>query len=227
MADLDQSLDAILAAKPRPARKPKTSAPKAANGVKKASAKPAQKSNAAAKLAPKPLNKAPESSKIIVHGLPTDVTERQIKEYMTTEVGPVARCELAYNAQGKSKGQVMILFRKDGGQNYAQKACALLNGRSVDSTGPKPLKMRVEIVTEIAQPGLADRLGGLPKNVVQAIARSGGKKSGAIPVTGKGGKNDIKGKKLKKTGPGRVKKVPKTAEELDAEMTDYFEKKTA
>ena len=55
-------------------------------------------------------------------------------------------------------------------------------------------------------------MGSLPKSVVEAV-----KKAGTKPT----------GKKLKKTGPGRVKKVPKTAAELDAEMTDYFDKKSA
>lgn len=223
MADLDQSLDAILAAKPRHTRKSKPSNGKSANGVKKSSAKPASKTGATAKVAPKPLSNAPDSSKIIVHGLPSDVTEKQIREYMTSEIGPVVRCELAYNAQGKSKGQATIVFRKENGANFAKKAAVMLNGRSVDSTGPKPLKMRVEIVTELAEPGLADRLGGLPKNVAQAVARSAGNKSASATS----GKSSVKAKKLKKTGPGRVKKVPKTAEELDAEMTDYFESKTA
>lgn len=229
MADLDQSLDAILAAKNHTTRKPKPTNAKSANGIKKAGAKPASRPSAAAKLAPAPksLSRAPESSKIIVHGLPADVTEKQIKEYMSTEIGPVSRCELAYNAQGKSKGQATVNFKRDGTQNYAKKACTLLNGRSVDSTGPKPLKMRVEIVTEIAQPGLADRLGGLPKSVVQAVARSAGKKSGAVPVAGKGAKVGQRGPRSKKSGSGHVKKAPKTADQLDAEMTDYFEKKSA
>lgn len=213
--DLDKSLDSILAAKPRQARKAK---PVSANGVKKSAARPAPKASTAAKpAAQKALAKVSElSSKIIVHGLPTDVTEKQIKEYMTSEVGPIHRCELAYNAQGKSKGSATITFQRGGNQNYAQKACTLLNGRSVDQTGPKPTKMRVEIVTEVKEPGLADRLGGLPKIVAAAVNAATSKK-GKKPAAG--GKPDVKSKKLKKTGPGRVKKVPKTAAELDAEMT--------
>lgn len=220
MADLDQSLDAILAAKPRQPRKAKPAKAKPANGVKKATAKPTAKTAIAKVAAAQVQKRAPESSKIIVHGLPTDVTEKQIKEYVSSEIGPVSRCELAYNAQGKSKGQATILFRKEGGQNYAQKACRQLNGRSVDSSGPKPLMMRVEIVTEVAQPGLADRLGGIPKGPAQA----GAKKNAAAAVP----KTAPKSKKPKKTtGPGRVKKVAKTADELDAEMTDYFSKNKA
>lgn len=232
MSNLDQSLDAILAAKPRQARKARPAKAKAAGGVSKKavtttkSSTPKGPSNANKSTAP---TKNTISAKIIVHGLPADVTEKQIKEYMASEIGPVARCELAYNAQGKSKGSATILFRKEGGQNYAQKACSLLNGRSVDSTGPKPLKMRVEIITEVPQPGLADRLGSLPKSVQQAVAR-GTKKAGAaasVPAGKNGGKGNVSAKKLQKTGPGRVKKVAKTASELDAEMEDYFEKKTA
>lgn len=231
MSNLDQSLDAILAAKPKQVRKARPQKAKPANGVKKATAaRPASKPSAAAKVVAKAQKVVtPDSTKIIVHGLPADVTEKQIKEYMSSEIGPVLRCELSYNAQGKSKGSATIVFRREGGgQNYAQKACNLLNGRSVDSTGPKPLKMRVEIITEVPQPGLADRLGGLPKGVAQAVARGQQqqqqkKKAGGAPIGPKGGaKPDVKSKKLKKTGPGRVKKVAKTADELDAEMSDYF-----
>lgn len=206
--DLDKSLDSILAAKPKQTRKPKAVLAKSANGVKKATAKPAPQKAKTAVAKAAALDKIPaQASKIIVHGLPIDVTEKQIKEYMTAEIGPIHRCELAYNREGKSKGVATITFQRGGKENYAQKACTLLNGRAVDQTGPRPAKMRVEVVTEVKQPGLADRLGGLPKTVVAAVNKTQSK---------------VKAKKLKKTGPGRVKKVPKTAAELDAEMTVCF-----
>ena len=203
----------------------------------------------------------PAATKIIVHGLPADVTERQIREYMTTEVGPVSRIELAYDKNGASKGVVTVQFAKDG--EYALKAANLLNGRVVDGRG----KMRVEIVQSVKEPGLAERMSGQvkPAKAVQgavqeavqgadaeafaravsaatsgatltkkekSVLRKAAAAAGApttqkkpAPATVTAAKAaGVKTKKLAKAGPGRVKRVAKTAAELDAEMTDYFEK---
>ena len=252
--DLDRSLDTILkgkAKKPRRANKP-------ADGVSKA--KPATKS---AKIAAREIVGAarkpatPTATKIIVHGLPSDVTEKQIREYMTAEVGPVSRIELSYDKNGASKGVVTVQFGSGG--DYANKAANLLNGRVVDGRGPKPSKMRVEIVQAVKEPGLADRIGStksttpkITSNDAEVLARAvsaatsgatltkkeksalrrvvgagasttGGTKAGSTKVGTKAGTKAV-GTKLVKSGPGRVKRVAKTAAELDAEMTDYFDK---
>ena len=249
--DLDRSLDTILkgkAKKPRRANKP-------ADGVSKA--KPATKS---AKIAAREIVGAarkpatPTATKIIVHGLPSDVTEKQIREYMTAEVGPVSRIELSYDKNGASKGVVTVQFGSGG--DYANKAANLLNGRVVDGRGPKPSKMRVEIVQAVKEPGLADRIGSTtPKttsNDAEVLARAVSAATSGATLTKKeksalrrvvgagtntkagnakvGTKTGTKagtkavGTKLVKSGPGRVKRVAKTAAELDAEMTDYFDK---
>lgn len=282
--DLDRSLDTILNDKSKQRRrvkKPTTAGAKVSNGVAKKAAPAAKKTGKAAAtqsiaLASRTATAAaPVATKIIVHGLPSDVTEKQIREYMATEVGPVSRIELSYDKNGASKGAVTVQFAKGG--EYALKAANLLNGRVVDGRGPKPSKMRVEIVQPIKEPGLAERMGlsktaskpakqgqapaqakAQPKLTgaeAEAFARavsaatSGAtltkkektalrKAAAAAGAPGAGATQKkpaagtvaaakavgVKTKKLAKTGPGRVKRVAKTAAELDAEMVDYFDK---
>ncbi|BFZ57384.1 RNA-binding RNA annealing protein [Savitreella phatthalungensis] len=301
--DLDKSLDTILSEKPKQQRRPQKSAAAAsgsrpANGVSKktaASARRPGKATAAASISKASksnaltsaaavnagASSAPAANKIIVHGLPADVTEKQIREYMAAEVGPVARLELSYNSSGQSKGVATVQFGRGG--DYALKAANLLNGRVVDGSGPRPTKMRVEIVQSVKEPGLAERLGA-SKSVTAGVAAGNGRgRAGqaSVPATAKvssaeaealaravaaatsgqtlskkqksalrkvaaaasaspattaaaGGraastvkaarKAGIKTQKLAKSGPGRVKRVAKSAAELDAEMTDYFDK---
>lgn len=218
MSSIDQSLDEILAAKPRQSRKARPNKASATNGVKKSTTKSSTKASTPAS---KVLAKVPESSKIIIHGLPADVTEKQVREYITAEIGPVARCELAYNSHGVSKGSATIIFKSAAGKNYATKACSYFNGRVLNAKGTvKPTTMRVEIITEVPRPGLAERLGSLPKSVQDSVARTQ-KKNGAN--TSSKTKGDARSKKSgKPVAPGRVKRVAKTTEDLDAEMEDYF-----
>lgn len=233
--DLDKSLDAILANKPKTHRhngklqqaKPKAKQTSGAGVSKK---QPAAKTSAvkqhSAKLAKSAdlVSKATQQdpTKIVVHHFPSDITPAQIKDYLIGKIGPVAKVELAYNAHGKSTGTATIVF-KSKPAGLAKKAAAYLHGTNTDQRNQK---LQVELVHEMPVPGLAERLPGLgsvtrqpqQKVATQVQAKKG--KQVARPVA-------VKQTKLKKTGPGRVKRVAKTAEELDADMTDYFDKKSA
>jgi len=210
---LDQSLDSIIDSQKKAKRdnqrrrKPVGVKARAApvGGVKKAT-KPA-------KSAVKPAGGASASaqpSKIVVSGLPYDVNEAQIKEYFSKSVGQVKKVSLQYNQNGQSRGIADISFNKPG---VAAKAAKELNGMLVDK---RPMKIEVVVeassVTVPEAKPLSERVAANPKAKPKSAT--------ATKATAKDGAKGRKANTNKKTRTQRSK--PKTAEELDAEMTDYF-----
>ncbi|OAP62922.1 hypothetical protein AYL99_02149 [Fonsecaea erecta] len=222
---LDQSLDSIIDSQKKAKREArrrkvgKSTGPTApVGGVKKAT-RPV-------KSAIKPSTGAASqsrSSKIVVSGLPFDVNEAQIKEYFGKSVGNVKKVSLQYNQNGQSRGIADIVFSKP---DSAAKAAKDLNGMLVDK---RPMKAStatirtIEVVMDasrVPEPApaksLADRVAANPK--VQPKSATATKK-----VTGKDGTKGRSAGKPGKPKRGRNPRAkPKTAEELDAEMTDYW-----
>lgn len=217
---LDQSLEEIQSASRKSAGGRRRNAPRASRptaapvgGISK-SAKPARGAGKAT-----PATRGPQlsgDSKIIVSGLPKDVTESQIKEYFVQSVGHIKRVELVYGPNSQSRGIANITFGKPDG---AGKAFQKLNGLLVDS---RPIK--IEIVVGAAQAdkvmptvkSLADRATQpkiQPKSAISNRKAPVGKR-----VTAKAGPAQGANKKRGKN----VRPAKKTAEELDAEMGDYF-----
>ncbi|KAL8827385.1 MAG: hypothetical protein Q9170_007041 [Blastenia crenularia] len=154
-------------------------------------------------------------SKIIVSNLPSDVTEKNVKEYFSESIGPVKRVSLTYGPNGVMKGIVTIVFAR---VESAAKALETLNGVQVDK---RPMK--IEVVLDAAKAsaavpnkGLGDRItqGKGPKPVKAAQPATDG------PAT-RGGRGRGRGGRGRGRNAGRGK--PKTADELDAEMVDYFD----
>jgi len=216
---LDQSLDTIVAARrknSRPLRRSRrvgagakpTVAP--IGGVKKAT-KPAKKNDKGSVPA---TNIKPES-KIMVSNLPADVSEQQIKDYFQQTVAAVKKVLLVYGPNGQSRGIASVVFSNAAS---AVKAVTELNGVKVDG---RPMK--VEVIVDgkdaPAPPGakkLADRItqpksgaNAKPKPATDSKAGSGRRARG----TGRRGRGGAR------TG----NRTKKTAEELDAEMVDYFQ----
>ncbi|EEB06670.1 RNA binding protein Mlo3 [Schizosaccharomyces japonicus yFS275] len=129
--ELDQSLDAIIASKPKGGirkRRPRQNKPKTPAGKQ-------QTTNAVAAIK----TVISEESKIIVSNLPTDVTEAQIKDLFVQSIGPCKRVSLAYGPNGRSKGIATVIFSRPGD---ASRAFEQYDGRMVDGTR----KLRVEII---------------------------------------------------------------------------------
>lgn len=218
---LDQSLEEIQSASRKSAGGRRRNAPRASRpaaapvgGIAKTT-KPARgggKATPATKATP-----TSGDSKIIVSGLPKDVTESQIKEYFVQSVGHIKRVELVYGPNSQSRGIANVTFGKPDG---AAKAFQKLNGLLVDN---RPIK--IEIVVGASQAdkimptvkSLADR-ATQPKAQPKSAA-AGGRKAAA----GKGAaaKGPAKAAGNKKRGKN-ARPAKKTAEELDAEMGDYF-----
>lgn len=224
-ARLDQSLDSIIDSQKKAKRNLRRNKPKAApvGGVKKA-IKPAKP---AVKPASGPAQRAPKNSKIVVSSLPLDVTETQIKEYFGKSVGPIKKVSLHYNQHGESRGIADITFTKP---DSAAKAAKEQNGIKIDG---RPMKVEVVVDASLAPEPVQAK--SLAERVAYANPKS--KKSEPLTKTSANPKAQPKSATAKKADPRDKKKPgqgkparkaknprpkPKTAEELDADMTDYW-----
>jgi len=140
------------------------------------------------------------------------------KEYFSKAIGHVKTCSLSYGPNGVSRGIATIVFSKNGD---AEKAAATYNGVLVDR---RPMK--VELVLEPKVPGLESRVGA-PNQVAAKGPKTAAKPKPATNTAPKA-VNNARGRPGRRGGPaarggrpGRPK--PKTAEELDAEMADYWD----
>lgn len=145
------------------------------------------------------------------------LTSNLSQEYFVKSVGPIQKVLLQYGPNGQSRGIATIIFTKAGS---ASEAATKLDGLKVDG---HPMKIEVIINAKDAPPpapvkSLTDRISG-PKPVAkpQPKPATATKKAAATKA---GVKKPRKGR-----NPARGK--PKTAEELDAEMQDYFNDNTA
>ncbi|KAJ5120312.1 uncharacterized protein N7515_009700 [Penicillium bovifimosum] len=220
-ANLDKSLDDLVGSRRQSGRQTGRR-----RGSRRAAAKPAavggvkKHTKAAPKAAQKAAHPAPVaqtgSSKILVSGLPSDVSEANIKEYFIKSAGPVRKVMLTYNQNGTSRGIASIIFNKP---DTAAKATKELNGLLVDG---RPMK--IEVVYDASHVPAAPVSRPLTERVAQkarpksaATAKPKEKKGAATEKGGRRGKGPAR-PQGRNTGRGK----PKTVEELDAEMADYF-----
>ncbi|KAG6360620.1 hypothetical protein INS49_011684 [Diaporthe citri] len=217
---LDQSLDEILSTKRTPAggrrstrKTARPAAPAPVGGVKK-NTKPAR--GAAAKpssgKAPRPTGE----SKIIVSNLPKDVSESQIKEYFQSAVTGVKKAELVYGPGGSSRGIANVVFHHSDG---ASKAYQKLNGLLIDN---RPIRVEVVVTGELVPtpPTLSQRVSQ-PKATPKSAAADKASGKGAKPAAG--GRGGAAGKRGRGGRAKSARPTKKTADELDAEMADYFD----
>lgn len=225
---LDQSLDEIMK-DTKPARAGRGRGPRRAAAVKAAAATAAPaggvskktKAPRAAKVAAPAAPAVPTTgdSKIIVSGLPDDVNESQIKDYFSKSVGAVKKVMLTYGPTGRSRGTATIVFSKPGSAAVAARD---LNGVKVDNRA-----MRIEVVlgannvpAAAAPKSLGDRIAK-PKNAAQESKKGAAAKAAKPAANGtEGTAKNARNNKKKSGRAGKPK--PKTAEQLDAEMQDYF-----
>ncbi|PGH16485.1 hypothetical protein AJ80_05170 [Polytolypa hystricis UAMH7299] len=151
-----------------------------------------------------PSHGSPES-KIMVSGLPADVDEANIKEYFHKSAGPVKKVILTYNQNGTSRGIASITFVRP---DTAARAAKELNGLLIDK---RPIK--VEVVLDASR-------APAPPAVKPLNERASQPKAQPKPVSAARSAAAKRGRTRRGRNANRPK--PKTAEELDAEMADYF-----
>ncbi|KAH0370741.1 hypothetical protein KCU65_g2327, partial [Aureobasidium melanogenum] len=227
---LDQSLEEIAGSRRNDARRNRRSGkPRVSTGgVTKnaAAAKPAGRQPKAAAAAAAIVGAALPAtgeSKIIVSNLPSDVTEQQIKEYFSQAVGPVKKVLLNYNKNGRSVGVATIIFSQ---AQSAAEAAKKLDSVKVDG---KPMKIEVILGAKYAPAPAAPKSLGDRIQAPKAKKENNKPKSAAAapkPATaGAAGATKASGRAGRKGRAGRPK--PKTVEELDAEMSEYFDPNAA
>ncbi|KJY01958.1 RNA annealing protein [Zymoseptoria brevis] len=204
---LAQSLDTIMSenktgngGKRRGGRAPRKAAVKATAVIVGGVQKTRGGKNTTKAVAAAPLT---GETKISVSNLPED-------EYFSSTVAPVKKVVLNYGPTGRSRGSAVVSFNS---ANAGAKAVAL-DGTKVDG---RPLRIEILVsakaVRNVAPKSLQDRVSK-PKNAAKPNGKETAAAKGAAAGVAKGGRA---GKKA-----GRVNKPKKTAEELDAEMQDYF-----
>ncbi|CZR51830.1 related to RNA annealing protein [Phialocephala subalpina] len=148
--------------------------------------------------------------RILVSGLPKDITEQMIKDYFGKSIGPVKRVEISYGPGGTSRGIATIVFARS---DMATKAVETLHGIPVDG---KPIKVELIINAVLAKAipapkGLSERISQ-PRSQPKSAAAP---KKNEAATRGKAGRG--RGGKARNSRPAK-----KTAEELDSEMVDYW-----
>lgn len=118
---------------------------------------------------------------------------------------------LSYNEKGRFKGIATIIFSKE---KAAAKAVTKYNGAPIDGGSTK---LKLELIVDPTKRPLASRIGSNDQAKPKPLqARIKAAKKAAAPVATK--KAAPKKKPAKKP-----KKEKKTVEQLDQEMTDYFD----
>lgn len=157
-----------------------------------------------------------KESKIIVSGLPSDVNEANIKEYFSKSAGPVKRVMLTYNQNGTSRGIASIVFSE---ADTAAKAAKELNGLLVDN---RPMKIEVVVdashAPEVAPPK------PLTERIVQAKSQPRPATATKAATTARG---RFRGRGGTRRGRYNHRPKPKSVEELDADMVDYWANENA
>ncbi|KAJ5893669.1 hypothetical protein N7495_005360 [Penicillium taxi] len=220
-ANLDKSLDDLVGNRQKNARRRNNrrgAATKPSVGGVKKSVTPKGGAKANAKVIHH-ATPAATSSKIIVSGLPSDVTEANIKEYFSKSAGPVKKVMLTYNQNGTSRGNAQIIFGKP---DIASKAVKELNGILVDG---RPIKIEVVYDASHAPAAPAPPPRSLTERVAQkskpkpaTAAKSATNTRTRAPRAERGGRD----RQAKPAGRNAGRGKPKTISELDAEMVDYF-----
>lgn len=156
-----------------------------------------------------------------------------VQEYFANfkdEIGPVKKAAIAYGPNGVSRGTCNVTFvRPDG----AKKAYVKLNGLLIDNrpivvSKRKPKRKTTHKLTNKQVKVLVD--GDVvpePPSLKERITKAQPKSAAKVKATGKETKPaagaKAPGKKGRTARPKNARPAKKTAEELDAEMADYFD----
>ncbi|KAG0207299.1 hypothetical protein BGX28_001456 [Mortierella sp. GBA30] len=149
---------------------------------------------------------APDGSKIQVSNLDHRVTAEDLKLVFSSRVGPLKKCTLMYDQHGKSTGTAVVHFSRvtDAGVAMQKFNAVPLDGR--------PMKIELVVAPGAAQTVLP--AAGAPR----APAHNQAQRSQGSGRGGRGGRG--RGRGGRQQG---EKKTAKTADQLDAEMTDYMQ----
>ncbi|KAF9969311.1 hypothetical protein BGZ73_008383 [Actinomortierella ambigua] len=145
----------------------------------------------------------PDGSKMQVSNLDYRVTAEDLKLVFSSRVGPLKKCTLNYDQNGKSTGTALVHFTRVGDATVAYQR---FNGVPLDG---KPMKIEIlsAPVAPAPVPAPAPQQQQAPRNAGhQQRGGRGGPRRG-----GRGGRSN------------NPREPKKTADQLDAEMNDYMQ----
>ncbi|KAF9097262.1 hypothetical protein BGX23_009381 [Mortierella sp. AD031] len=156
----------------------------------------------------------PDGSKMQVSNLDHRVSAEDLKLVFSTRVGPLKKCTLMYDQNGKSAGTAVVHFSRPGD---AAIAYSKFNGVPLDG---KPMRIEIVLAPAAAQtvlppahtpraPASHNQSQGQGQQRFQGAHRGGGVRGGR--GRGRGGR------------PQGERRETKTADQLDAEMNDYMQ----
>merc|ERR1712150_303245 len=178
------------------------------------------------KRAATPAKKSAGTAIVNITNLDRAVTEADVREIFS-KIGKVKKAVVMYNAKGQSRGAALVTFA-----NGASAAKAVREYHQAEVDG-RP--MYVKAVSYNARPATPQKKKATKKKTTKKkkpTKKKGKKGTTKKSTKKKGGKGKGKGKQsTKKKGGKKGKKFkkskPKTVEELDQEMEDYYNKGTA
>ncbi|KAG0271065.1 hypothetical protein BGZ95_001190 [Linnemannia exigua] len=155
---------------------------------------------------------APDGSKMNVSNLHTGVSAEDLKMVFTSRVGPLKKCTIMYDQNGKSTGNALVHFSRVGDAAIAMQK---FNGVQLDG---RPMKIELVIAPGAVQ-------AALPVANAPRAPRAAGNNQRQPQQRGQGAARggDRAGRGRGRNGRQGEKKTPKTADQLDAEMTDYMQ----
>ncbi|PIS54363.1 hypothetical protein CJI97_004066 [Candidozyma auris] len=208
---LDKSLDDIISTRKSQRSQGKKKA--VGKGTGKAQKKETVSFKKAAKKVapqPKPALDLTYATKVVAQGLPRDLKQDAIKEFFQSQIGGVSVVSMNYNEKGQFRGGATIIFKS---HKNAVKAVEKYNNAPIDG-GSSKLKM--ELVIDPTKKPLAARITA---NKTEPVATPQQKKQQVLKQKVQQKRQQLQ----KKASNGKPKKqTKKTAEQLDQEMSDYF-----
>ncbi|KAG0002050.1 hypothetical protein BGZ79_003681 [Entomortierella chlamydospora] len=150
---------------------------------------------------------APDGSKMQVSNLDHRVSAEDLKLVFSSRVGPLKKCTLNYDQNGKSTGTAVVHFTRVGD---AAVAYSKFNGVPLDG---RPMRIEIVLAPAAAQAVLPAQAQGPKTSAPNQGNRNQGPSRG-----GRGGRG--RGRGGRNQG---EKRETKTADQLDAEMNDYMQ----
>ncbi|KAF9093767.1 hypothetical protein BGX29_003811 [Mortierella sp. GBA35] len=154
----------------------------------------------------------PDGSKMNVSNLDPRVSAEDLKLVFSSRVGPLKKCTLMYDQKGKPTGTALVHFSR---VPDAALAMQKFNGVPLDG---KPMRIELIIAPGAVQAALPSTSAPRAPRAAANNQRQPQRGQGA----GRGGDRAGRGRGRGGRQQGE-KKTPKTADQLDAEMTDYMQ----
>ncbi|KAG0285063.1 hypothetical protein BGZ96_010652 [Linnemannia gamsii] len=152
----------------------------------------------------------PDGSKMQVSNLDYRVSAEDLKLVFTTRIGPLKKCTLMYDQNGKSTGTAVVHFTRVGD---AAIAYSKFNGVPLDG---KPMKIEIVLAPAAAQAVLPT--SNAPRAPASHNQHQGHQRVQGPSRGGRGGRGRGRGGR-----PQGERRETKTADQLDAEMNDYMQ----